>query len=119
MLAVQLPADFHAQVKSKAALSHSSMQEVVEKALEQWLNADMPKPSPHDRHTGAKKKRTSESGLNIPPSMVPLIEWLLDLFAEKGDHDEEMLKDTLRLLTARRAADLKRSAVRPKKAHTS
>ncbi len=37
MLTVQLPSDFHARVKSKAALGQSSMQEVVQKALEQWL----------------------------------------------------------------------------------
>ncbi len=107
MLTVMLPVELHAHVKSKAALERMALQEVVQKALEKWLAGISASGT-----GGGKRERTSvnASGLNIPQSMVPLIEWLLDLFAEKGDHDEEMLKDTLRLLTARRAADLKRTA---------
>jgi predicted RNA-binding Zn-ribbon protein involved in translation (DUF1610 family) len=49
----------------------------------------------------------------IPRSLIPVIEFVIDAFSEKGAPDEEMWKDTLRILAAQRSADLKRKPEKP------
>jgi hypothetical protein len=54
----------------------------------------------------------NSAGLDLPPiprSLVPIIEFIVDAYAEKRSPEEELWKDTLRALAAERSADLKRS----------
>ena len=60
------------------------------------------------RVLSAKSRGASEAP-QIPPAMIPLVDWLLDLFKEKGSAEEEIFKNAASLLAKRRSADLKRA----------
>lgn len=45
----------------------------------------------------------------IPRSLIPVVEFIVDAYADKGSAEEEMWKDTLRAMAAQRSADLKRT----------
>ena len=45
---------------------------------------------------------------SVPRSLAPIVEWLLDLFARKGTPEQEALKNSIRILVARREAEVKR-----------
>lgn len=44
----------------------------------------------------------------IPKSLIPVIDWLIKFFAIKGPPEAETLKDSIRMMSAIRASDLKR-----------
>jgi len=52
--------------------------------------------------------------LDIPRSMLPVVEWILELFARRGTPEQEVLKDTLRMLTAQRSKELKGARLKTK-----
>jgi hypothetical protein len=58
--------------------------------------------------SGAIEIEAGKDRIRIPRTLLPLVEWLVALFSARGSPEEEMLKDTIRLLTARKSADLKR-----------
>jgi hypothetical protein len=46
---------------------------------------------------------------HVPRSLAPIIDWLIDFFSHPGKPEDEVLKNSLRVLAARRDAELKRS----------
>lgn len=57
----------------------------------------------------------------IPKSLVPVVEFIIDAYSEKGAPEEEMWKDTLRMLAAQRSSELKGtpSKMKPTKRNAS
>ena len=55
---------------------------------------------------------SSDELIRIPASLVPEVEWFVDLFKHKGTPEEELFKDTVRLIVTGHNADSKRARAR-------
>jgi hypothetical protein len=73
-----------------------------------------PASTKEDRQAAGVRTSETQGQLEIPKSLLPVIEFLIEAFSEKGSPEEEMWKDSLRMLAAQRSADLKRRSKPPK-----
>jgi len=88
----------HRRLKMEAAARGVSMQSLVDEAVSALF-----------------LQTTPDSELPpIPRSLIPIIEFIVDAYAEKGSAEEEMWKDTLRAMASQRSADIKRTRGKPK-----
>lgn len=87
---IRCSSETHKRLKTEAATRGTSMQALLDEAVYSlFVHAENEAISP------------------IPRSLIPVIEFIIDAFSEKGAPDEEMWKNTLRMLAAQRSAELK------------
>src|ERR1700734_3473363 len=92
---IYLPPDLFWTWKKALVERRVSDTDALEEAVRQWLER------PAQREPGASKPG------QIPRSLVAVVDWLIEFFARPGTPEDELLKNSLRVLAARREAELK------------
>jgi hypothetical protein len=95
---IYLPNDLFWNWKKALVERRISDNDALEQAVRQWLN------SPVAQDDAASFKRG-----HVPRSLATIVEWLVDLYSRTGTPEDELLKNSLRVLAARRSAALKRA----------
>uniref|UniRef100_Q01RG7 Uncharacterized protein n=1 Tax=Solibacter usitatus (strain Ellin6076) TaxID=234267 RepID=Q01RG7_SOLUE len=91
-LTVRLDSDLYEQLRDATYKLRISKQQAMIGALKLWFRSnsaiDVPHSSTPDKH--------------IPADMLPVVDWLVHLWAHKGTLEEESLINSLKAIAARR-----------------
>lgn len=89
-LTARLDSDLYEQLREATYNLRISKQQAMIEALEMWL---------HSRSSNGTKRR-SPPEISLPADMVPVVNWLVQLWGIKGTPEQESLKNSLRALAA-------------------
>lgn len=93
---IYLPDDLFWDFKKAVIERRTTDNQALEDAVRQWISGE----------PNLKEERSQMP--TVPRSLVPVIEWVVDLFSRKGTPEKEALKNSIRVLIARRAIEAKR-----------
>jgi hypothetical protein len=111
-LTARLDSDLYEQLREATYKLRISKQQAMIEALKMWLGST---GEPHSSYPDSHIPTDMLTAVDwIPEELVPVIEFLIEAFSEKGSPEEEMWKDSLRMLAAQRSADLTRPSKPPK-----
>lgn len=96
---VRCSSETHKRLKTEAAQRGIPMQALLDEAVSSLF---------------VSPQSEGQDVPQIPKSLLPVVEFIVDAFSERGAPDEEMWKDTLRMLAAQRSSELKSSRLKAK-----
>ena len=91
-LTARLDSDLYEQLREATFKLRISQNQAMIEALKMWLGSNgKPHSSYPERH--------------IPTDMIPVVDWLVSLWAHKGTPEQETLKSALKASAARRRTE--------------
>lgn len=91
-----LPDDLFWKFKETVAARRTTDTQALEDAVRWWIEGSSP------------ESRTERIGTSIPRSLQATVDWVIDLFTRKGTPEKEALKNSIRVLVARREEELRK-----------
>jgi hypothetical protein len=91
-LTARLDSDLYEQLREATFKLRISKQQAMIEALKMWLSSN---GKPHASHPES----------HIPTDMLPVVDWLVSLWAHKGTPEQESLKSSLKASAARRRTE--------------
>ena len=91
-LTARLDSDLYEQLREATYKLRISKQQAMIEALKMWLGSN---GEPH----------STSADRYIPTDMLPVVDWLVSLWARKGTPEQESLKSSLKASAARRRTE--------------
>jgi hypothetical protein len=96
-LTTRLDSDLYEQLREATYNLRISKQQAMIEALRMWLGSN----------SGIGAGHSSPPNSHIPADMLPVVNWLVRIWARKGTLEEESLKTSLKALAASRQTERK------------